>query len=115
MSELYDKLLEEKRAEQGRRAARAAKPEPAHVPHFDDQTPLYVIADAIGQDPAYEPARWCAEPYRYALAHMIAITDNYGADDGPTIAVYLLANLQHYRGPRARAVKAELRKRLRAI
>jgi hypothetical protein len=77
-------------------------------------TPLYRIAIWIAEDPAYAPARWCAEPYREALSTMESINDSYGLDSGSSIVAYLVSNLAQWRGPLARAVKSELRRRLKS-
>lgn len=109
MSELYDKLLAEKYA----RAIKPAKPKPASVPNITADTPLFELAALIYRDPAYAPAKWCAEPYRGAMGQLDDISDSYGADTGRSVVAYLVSNLGQYRGPRAKVIKAELRRRLK--
>lgn len=53
-----------------------------------------------------------ARPYLQAMHSMSAITDAYGLDDGVSIVRYFLANASTWRGPVAKAVKAELKRRL---
>lgn len=53
-----------------------------------------------------------AVPYLDALEQMASLKDNYFFDDGRTIATYFLANAQTWRGPVAKAVKAEIKRQL---
>ncbi|HEX5093743.1 MAG TPA: hypothetical protein VFV84_13735 [Burkholderiales bacterium] len=52
-----------------------------------------------------------AVPYLDALATLRTVADAYGCDDGRSIVLYFLANANGWRGPVARAVKAELKAR----
>jgi hypothetical protein len=52
-----------------------------------------------------------AEPYLDAMAALDSIDDNYGYDSGRTICIYFVSNAAQWRGPVARAVKAELKRR----
>ena len=54
-----------------------------------------------------------AKPYLDALDTMDKITDNYVADPGSQIVAYFLGNATSWRGPVAKAVKAELKRRLK--
>lgn len=54
-----------------------------------------------------------AVPYLDALITLNSITDNYGCDSGKSIVAYFLANATTWRGPVARAIKAELNRRLK--
>jgi hypothetical protein len=54
------------------------------------------------------------KPYLEAMMTMDSIKDNYGADDGKSIVAYFLGNAQTWRGPIAKACKAELNRRLKA-
>lgn len=74
---------------------------------------LATIAREIASDPAYNACRWCAEPYRSAMATLDSLADNYGADDARSIVVYLLSNLAQWRGDTARRIKAELKAMLK--
>ena len=53
-----------------------------------------------------------AVPYIEAMATLETMDDKYGYDDAESIVAYALGNLQTYKGPKARAIKAELKKRL---
>jgi hypothetical protein len=55
-----------------------------------------------------------AEPYLDAMLSLDAVDlagVKYGMDDADVIVAYFLANAQTWRGPVAKAVKAELRRR----
>lgn len=54
-----------------------------------------------------------AVPYLDAMGSLHSISDQYGADPGKEIVLYFLANSNTWRGPLARAVKAELNRRLK--
>ena len=54
-----------------------------------------------------------AAPYLTAMACLDSIDDAYGADDGRSVVLYFLSNARTWRGPVAKAVKAELKRRLR--
>lgn len=53
-----------------------------------------------------------AKPYLSAMMALDSVDDMYGADSGDTIVRYFLSNANNWRGPVARLVKAELRKRI---
>ena len=61
----------------------------------------------------WENVYFGAAPYLEAMECLDNIRDNYGADTGSSIVAYFLANATQWRGPIARAVKAELKKRLK--
>lgn len=71
--------------------------------------PLYEIAREIQQDPAYKSSAWCAGPYVSAMGAMTSVSDRYYEDDGESVVLYALSNLQSWRGPKAREIKAELK------
>lgn len=54
-----------------------------------------------------------AEPYLQAMSRLDKITDSYGMDSADSIVRYFLSNATTWRGPVARAVKAELKSMLR--
>lgn len=77
--------------------------------------PLYDLARLIRKDIRSQGKRvpFGAEPYLDALSSLDSVDDNYGLDSGRSIVSYLLGNLSQYRGEYAKAVKAELRTRLK--
>lgn len=54
-----------------------------------------------------------AKPYLDAMRTMGSINEDYGFDTGRSVVAYLLGNLRGYKGETARAVKAELNRRLK--
>ena len=50
-----------------------------------------------------------AAPYLSAMRQLDTINDMYGCDDARTIIVYFLSNATGWRGPVAKAIKAELK------
>lgn len=78
--------------------------------------PLYDLARLIRKDIRSQGGRvpFGAEPYLDALSSLDSVDDNYGLDSGRSIVSYLLGNLSQYRGEYAKAVKSELRTRLKA-
>lgn len=55
-----------------------------------------------------------AGPYLAAMLELKNIDDTYGSDDGRQIVAYFLSNATGWRGPAARQIKAELKRRLAA-
>jgi hypothetical protein len=55
-----------------------------------------------------------AVPYLQAMACVNALDDQYGCEDGRTQVLYFLSNAQTWKGEVAKAIKAELNKRLKA-
>jgi hypothetical protein len=86
-----------------------------HTEQMSKQTtfrPLHEIAREIRAD--FKPMYFGAVPYVDAMGSMDKITDNYGADSGHSIVAYALSNLKTWRGDKAREIKAELNKMLKA-
>ena len=52
-----------------------------------------------------------AVPYLAAMAQMNSVSDNYGYDTGSSVVLYFLANANTWKGPVAREVKKELKRR----
>lgn len=69
--------------------------------------PLHRIADEIAGD--WRTPYFGAMPYISAMRRLGAIDDAYGADSARSVVAYFLTNAGQWRGPVARAVKAELR------
>ena len=53
-------------------------------------------------------------PYLDALRQMDSADDVYGVESGKSVIAYALSNMASYKGPTARAVKAELKSRMKA-
>lgn len=54
-----------------------------------------------------------ARPYHDAMRSLGTMADNYGCDSAREIVMYFLSNATTWRGPWARAIKAELNRRLK--
>lgn len=67
----------------------------------------WVIRDDWGAKVNY-----AAKPYLDAMCYVEELDSPYGADDGEMIVVYFLSNANSWRGDTAKAVKAELKRRL---
>lgn len=71
---------------------------------------LYQLARRIRA--AWPTPYFGAVPYLDAMSSLTSIHDNYGADSARAIVAYFLSNATTWRGPEARAIKAELNRRL---
>jgi hypothetical protein len=69
------------------------------------------IAAEIRQD--WRPVNYAARPYLDAMASLVTMSDQYGCDSARSVVAYFLGNASSWRGPRARAIKAELNRMLR--
>ena len=68
---------------------------------------LSTIARAIAAD--WKNVNYAAQPYLIAMMSLDTINDKYGYSDAKEIVIYFLANATSWRGPIARAIKAELK------
>ena len=74
--------------------------------------PLSTIAREIRRD--WGPKVYFgAKPYLDALSSLSDIRDDYGLDPAKQIVAYFLGNATGWRGPKAREIKAELKKLLK--
>ena len=77
---------------------------------------LSEIANLISRDwRATSPkgVNYAAKPYLEAMQCLNDVKDNYGADNGKSIVLYFLGNASSYRGEQAKAIKLELKNRLK--
>ena len=74
--------------------------------------PIYVIAQDIKNlwSTQGNGVNFGAKPYLDAMRNLVDGTSMYGADDAQMIVMYFLTNAASFRGPEAKALKAELRK-----
>jgi hypothetical protein len=70
---------------------------------------IYEIAELIYRE--WKNVYFGAKPYLDAMMSLTNITDDFGADSGKSIVIYFLGNATTWRGPVAKAVKAELNRR----
>jgi hypothetical protein len=73
------------------------------------QLNLAQIATIIKAD--WKKPYFAAVPYLNALSQLHSITDRFYAEDAHGIVLYFISNAGTWRGPIAKAVKAELKKR----
>lgn len=62
----------------------------------------------------WKNVNYAAKPYLDAMGGMFEVSSSYGADSGKGIVLYFLCNATAWRGPTARAIKAELNRRCKA-
>lgn len=72
--------------------------------------PLSSIARLIRKN--WAKVNFAAVPYLDAMASLHSIADSYGYDNGKGIVRYFLSNASSFRGETAKAIKAELARRL---
>lgn len=75
--------------------------------------PIHEIAGDIIA--AWGPAKiyFGARPYLLAMSDLSTLDDAYGEDSARSILLYFLANAQTFRGPVAKALKAEIKEMLK--
>lgn len=73
--------------------------------------PIHEIAWEIKRD--WKNIYFGARPYLDAMFALNSISDNYGLDSGKSVVLYFLSNAATWRGPKAKAIKAELKAMLK--
>jgi hypothetical protein len=71
---------------------------------------LYELHDIIVRD--WAKPNYAAVPYLDAMRYVEDLSTPYGADTGRDIVLYFLSNATSWRGDTAKAVRAELKRRL---
>lgn len=61
----------------------------------------------------WRPVNYAAKPYLEAMFSLQTVNDKYGFDSGKSIVLYFLSNAGTWKGETAKAVKAELKKRVK--
>lgn len=69
------------------------------------------LASLIVND--WKKVHFAARPYLDAMFSLNSVNDNYGFDTGRSIVIYFLGNATSWKGDVAKAVKAELKARLK--
>jgi hypothetical protein len=89
------------------------KPTPKPEVAIPDLTTMSIsqIAKLIMKD--WGVVGYAAKPYLMAMNELNTVNDNYGLDTGSSVVRYFLSNASSYRGPLARAIKTELRNRIK--
>lgn len=72
---------------------------------------IYELAAIIQND--WKKINYTAKPYLDAMHSLSLITDMYGCDEASSIIAYFLSNATGWRGDTAKAVKAELNRRIK--
>jgi hypothetical protein len=78
------------------------------VPGNGPFRPIYRIAADIRKAWGAK-VNYAAKPYLDAMASLGSPADSYGADSAKSIVLYFLGNANSFRGPEAKALKAELK------
>ena len=89
--------------------------DPAKAQEIIARLPSMLISDIafhVARD--WGRVNFAAKPYLDAMFSMNKISDMYGMDSGESIVAYFLGNATSWRGEFAKAVKAELNKRLKS-
>jgi hypothetical protein len=73
--------------------------------------PISGIASLIRRD--WQNPYFGAVPYLNAMAQLNSVADGYYHDSGKSIILYFLSNASSWRGDVAKAVKAELKRRIK--
>ena len=119
----YDTMLEQSRSrydyydrdEDGFASSSTTKPSvDAETQKNIERASLGQLAEMIQDDLDDQGKKlfYGAVPYIDALSTMNSMDDRYGVESAQSIVAYTLSNLSTYRGAKARAIKAELKKRL---
>lgn len=69
------------------------------------------IAHLIALD--WKNVNFAARPYLDAMYSLKTVNDSYGCDSGRSIVAYFLCNSQGWKGETAKAIKTELRRRIK--
>ena len=69
---------------------------------------ISTIANEIRKE--WKKVHYSAVPYLEAMYQLNSIDDKYGFDDAKSIILYFLGNAASFRGPKAKEIKAELKK-----
>lgn len=70
---------------------------------------ICAIARVVRKD--WANVNYGAAPYLDAMFSLQDINDDFGLDSGVSVVLYFLSNAQQWRGPVAKLVKAELKRR----
>lgn len=72
---------------------------------------LLEIAAIIRND--WQKVNFAARPYLDAMQSLQSVKSSYGYDSGKSIVLYFLSNASAWRGETAKAVKLELKNRIK--
>lgn len=82
---------------------------------FDAETikQLSIRAIALVIEREWKHVYFGAVPYLCAMRALDTVDDLYGCDEGGSIVAYFLGNAHTWRGPTAKLIKAELKRRIK--
>jgi hypothetical protein len=101
--------LKSKKEDIMKKAEVMTKPE-VIIPNLKPLT-LSQIAKLIMRD--WGAVNYAAKPYLQAMNELKDVNDKFGYDSGASVVRYFLSNASSYRGDLARAIKTELRLRVK--
>lgn len=78
-----------------------------------DLTQLSIRELALRIRRDWKKVNYAAVPYLDAMTQLDKITDKYFEDDGRSIVGYFLCNAKTWKGETAKAIKAELKRRVK--
>lgn len=86
---------------------------PNNLPNLKSMQ-IHEISDVIERDWGRQGrgVNYAARPYLDAMRYLGSVSDNYGMDSGRSVVAYFLSNASSWKGPTAKAVKAELKRRI---
>lgn len=113
-SPFYAKLLAE--ADASARKPRAPRL-PSRAPDPVSNAPTHLACMSLRQiayliEGSWASVNYAARPYLDAMKELDTVSDHYYNDSAASIVRYFLSNARGWRGPTAKAVKAELNRRL---
>lgn len=76
------------------------------------QIATFICIDWVDAKTRKSKVNYAAKPYLDAMHSLIHINDRYMNDTGDSVVRYFLCNASSWRGDIAKAVKAELKRRL---
>jgi len=89
---------------------------PDTIPANLNTLPLHEIATIIRRNwkaTSKSGIYFGAVPYLDAMSNMSSVNEKFGCDDGKSIVIYALGNMTGWKGDVARAVKTELKRRIK--
>jgi hypothetical protein len=72
--------------------------------------PISELAWIVRRD--WKKVNFAAVPYLDAMLSLNSVNDAYGLDSGASVVLYFLSNASSWRGPVAKAIKTELKRRV---
>lgn len=90
-----------------------AKPQEPEKPDYSSHS-INQLAREIRNEWGHRNVHFAAQPYLSSMMGLDSVHDNDGMDSGKEIVARFLANASTFRGPKAKAIKEELKRRLKS-